>query len=97
MKKHLGEISMEDLTNIVKEEYDRGKFEWRISKRVYDNQKNDLWDLFVMVLGNKCVRVASYNIKKERLIIPFPKMLIPNNSVLKEFIEICEKENKHYE
>lgn len=84
---------MEDLTNIVKEEYDRGKFEWRIAKRVYDNKKNDLWDLFVMVLGNKCVRVASYNIKQKRLIIPFPKMLIPTNSVLKEFIEICEKEN----
>ena len=86
---------MEDFTNIVKEEYLKGNYEWSVNKRVYCSKKNDLWDLFIVILGNQCVRVASYNIKQKRLLVPFPEMLIPSKEILEQFIKVCKKENEN--
>ena len=86
---------MEDFINIVKEAYIKGNYEWHIDKRVYSSDKSNLWDLYIVVLGNQCVRVASYNIKQKRIIIPFPEMLIPSKEILEQFIQVCKKEKQN--
>ncbi len=65
-----------------------GETMYRINKRDYNE---NLYDLFIQI-ENSCYRIASYNPKNERLIIPFPKLIIPNEQVLLKFIDIASKE-----
>ena len=67
-----------------------GTYQYRIMKRCYNE---NLYDLFIQI-KNECYRFASYNVKTERLTIPFPKLFIPPKDICEEFIKICDSNLK---
>lgn len=64
--------------------------QYSISRR---DRNENLYDLFVM-MGNCAYRIASYNTKTDRLIIPFVTLCIPPNDIIKQFIKIANSRLK---
>ena len=76
--------------DIIYNAISNGDYQYQTMKR---NYKENLYDLFIQI-GVNCYRIASYNNKNKRLIIPFPDLYIPSREILAGFVEIVESELK---
>ena len=81
---------MENLKDLIYKAESSGDYQYRVMKREY---KENLYDLFIQIDAS-CYRIASYNAKNKRLIIPFPDLYIPRRETLHGFINIVEEESE---
>lgn len=83
-------MEIQELRNLIRNAENDGNYQYRIMKRDY---AESLYDLFFQIDANG-YRVASYNPKTQRVIIPFPNLYIPSREVLDAFVELANNKFK---
>lgn len=79
-------IEIDDLRGYI----ESGNYSYCVAKR--DNKSN-IYDLLILI-ENVAYRVASFNTKNKRLIIPFTDIHIPTKDILEELIRISNNRER---